>query len=143
MLEFVREGDTVYIESISLLARNTLDFPHIIEQLKGKRVNLVSLKENIDTATPQGQFMLSVFTALSQLERYTIRQRQRGIDLALAEGRAYGRPKVPITDNFRKAYKRWKARDITAVEAMDLAGYSKSTFNKRVKDYEKADSNHD
>jgi len=137
MLEFVREGDTVYIESISRLARNTLDFLHIIELMKQQKVNLVSLKENIDTSTPQGQFMISVFAALSQLERDTIRQRQReGIDLALAEGRAYGRPKVPITEKFITAYSHWKAEECTAVEAMHFCGYSKSTFYKRVKDFE-------
>jgi DNA invertase Pin-like site-specific DNA recombinase len=72
MLEFAREGDTVYIESISRLARNTLDFLKIVEQLTEKGIKLISLKESIDTSTPQGKFMLSVFAALSQLERDTI-----------------------------------------------------------------------
>lgn len=137
MLDFAREGDTIYIESISRLARNTLDFLRLVEQFKDKGVNLISLKENIDTSTPQGQFMLSVFAALSQLERDTIRQRQReGIDLALAENRAYGRPKKPISDQFIKAYKRWKAGEITAVKAMELTGYKRGTFYRRVSDIE-------
>lgn len=138
MLDFAREGDTIYIESISRLARNTLDFLKLVEQFKEKKVNLVSLKESIDTATPQGQFVLSIFAALSQLERDTIRQRQReGIDLALQEGRAYGRPKRKITDDFKRVYRRWKDGAISAVEAMRLTSYSKTSFYRAVKELER------
>ncbi|KYZ75790.1 resolvase [Anaerosporomusa subterranea] len=139
MLEFARQSDTIYIESISRLARNTLDFLKIVEQLTAKSVSLISLKENINTSTPQGKFMLSVFAALSQLERDTIKQRQReGIDLALKEGRAYGRPKINISDKFKEVYKRWKAKEITAVEAMKLTGTKKNTFYNHVKEIEQA-----
>ena len=69
MLEYVREGDTLYIESISRLGRSTRDLLNIIDVLKRKRVTLVSSKENIDTNTPQGRFVLSIFAALSELER--------------------------------------------------------------------------
>lgn len=137
MLEFAREGDTIYIESISRLARNTLDFLNIVEQLTAKGVSIVSLKESIDTSTPQGKFMLSVFAALSQLERDTIKQRQReGIDLALAEGRSYGRPKIEVDSKFVDVYSQWKAKEITAVEAMKLTGLKKNTWYNRVKEYE-------
>jgi DNA invertase Pin-like site-specific DNA recombinase len=138
MLEFAREGDTVYIESISRLARNTLDFLKIVEQLTEKGIKLISLKESIDTSTPQGKFMLSVFAALSQLERDTIKQRQReGIDLALKQKRPYGRPKIEINDKFKTVYRQWKDGKITAVEAMKLAGMKKNTFYNRVKELEK------
>lgn len=72
MLKYVREGDTVYIESISRLARNIMDLLKIVEQLQEKHVELVSLKETIDTSTPQGKFLLSIFGAMAQLERDTI-----------------------------------------------------------------------
>ncbi|MBP1616018.1 MAG: Site-specific recombinase, invertase Pin s, partial [Bacteroidetes bacterium] len=138
MIEFARSGDKIYIESISRLARNTLDFLNIVEQLTTKGIQLISLKESIDTGTPQGKFMLSVFAALSQLERDTIKQRQReGIDLALAENRPYGRPRINIDNNFKEVYKRWKAEEITAVEAMKLCSMKKNTFYTRVKEYEK------
>ncbi len=139
MLSFVRKGDVIYIESISRLARNTLDFLQIVETLKEKQVGLVSLKEQIDTTTPQGQFMLSVFAALSQLERDTIKQRQReGIDLALAQGRAYGRPRIEIDEKFKKVYRRWRDNEITAAEAMKQAGVTRSTFYRRVQEIEQA-----
>ena len=69
MLDYVREGDTLYVESISRLGRSTRDLLNIIDTLTDKGVTLVSHKENIDTDTPTGKFMLTVFAALSQLER--------------------------------------------------------------------------
>ena len=75
MMSFVREGDSVYVESISRIARNTKDLLNIIEELKKKKVEFISLKENIDTSTPQGKFMVTVFGALAELKRDQILQR--------------------------------------------------------------------
>jgi len=138
MLDYVREGDTVYIESISRLARNTRDFLNIVESLQNKKVNLVSLKESIDTSTPTGKFMLSVFAALYQLERENILERQReGIALALKEGRPYGRPSVKISDTFPANYKKWKIENkITAKEFMKQESLPRTTFYRLVKQYE-------
>ena len=77
MLDYVREGDTLYIESISRLGRSTKDLLNIIDTLTDKGVTLISHKEKIDTDTPAGKFMLTVFAALSQLEREQLKQRQR------------------------------------------------------------------
>ena len=77
MLEYVREGDTLYIESISRLGRSTKDLLNIIDTLNEKGVDLISHKEMIDTESPTGKFMLTVFAALSQLEREQLKQRQR------------------------------------------------------------------
>ena len=83
MLDYVRDGDTLYVESISRLGRSTKDLLNIIDTLTDKNVTLISHKENIDTNTPTGKFMLTVFAALSQLEREQLRQRQReGIEIA-------------------------------------------------------------
>lgn len=139
MLQYVREGDTVYVESFSRLARSARDFLNIIEELTSKGVQVVSLKEKLDTSTPQGKFMLTVFSAMSQLERESILQRQReGIDLCLAEGRAYGRPSAEISDTFATHYQQWKAGEIKAVDFMALEKLPKSTFYKLVKRYEQS-----
>ena len=137
MLQYVREGDTVYVESFSRLARSTRDLLEIVEELTSKGVQFVSLKENVDTSTPQGKFMLTVFFAMSQLERESILQRQReGINLCLAEGRSYGRPSAEISDTFATHYQQWKAGEIKAVDFMALENLPKSTFYKLVKRYE-------
>ena len=80
---YVCEDDTLYVESISRLGRSTKDLLNIIDTLTDKSVTLISHKEKIDTDTPTGKFMLTVFAALSQLEREQLKQRQReGIEIA-------------------------------------------------------------
>ena len=86
LLNYCRENDIVIVESISRISRNTKDLLNIIDILTKKQVEFVSIKENIDTRTPQGKFMLTVFGALAELERESILERQReGIEIAAVE----------------------------------------------------------
>ncbi|NMP37461.1 MAG: recombinase family protein [Clostridiales bacterium] len=136
MMEFVRDGDTVITESISRIARNTKDLLNIVEELQGKGVNFISLKEAIDTTTPQGKFMLTVFAAMAQLERENILQRQaEGIAIAKAEGKYKGRkPKDIDTDKFKKACKEWRAGERTAVSIQKAFSITGTTFYRWVKE---------
>lgn len=135
MIKFCRDGDTIYIESISRLARNTKDFLNIVEELSAKAVGIVSAKESIDTTTPSGKFMLTVFAALSQLERDTIKQRQReGIRVAHSKGVRFGRPRIPIPQNFTQTIKEWRTGKITATEAMRRMSLKPGTFYRLIKE---------
>ena len=90
MMNYVRRGDTVIVESISRFARNTRDLLDLVEQLTEKQVEFVSRKEAIDTTTPTGKFMLTVFAAVAELEREYILQRQReGIAIAKTKGQVH------------------------------------------------------
>lgn len=71
MLDYVREGDTVYIHDFSRLARSTKDLLEIVERLQAKGVHLVSNKENLDTGTPTGKLMLTMIAAINEFERKT------------------------------------------------------------------------
>lgn len=137
MMAFVREGDTVIVESISRIARNTKDLLSIISSLTEKGVEFVSLKENIDTTTPQGRFMLTVFGALAELEREGLLERQKeGIEIAKAEGKYKGRQPVKVNEaHLRAACARWRAGEITATAAMQEVGLKPNTFYRRVKEY--------
>ena len=136
MMAFVRTGDVVIVESISRIARNTRDLLSIISELTEKGVEFVSLKESIDTATPQGRFMLTVFGALAELERENILERQReGIEIAKSEGKYKGRKPVDIDENkFKAVCARWRAGEITATAAMQEVGLKPNTFYRRVKE---------
>lgn len=134
MLNYLREGDTLKIESISRLARSTRDFLNIVEELQGKGVQLISSKESIDTTTPTGKFMLVVFSALAEMEREQIRERQReGIISAQARGKHLGRPALVKPGNYETVYADWKAGKITAVQAFNSLGISKASFYRLVK----------
>lgn len=135
MMVFVRAGDTVIVESISRIARNTRDLLTIISGLTEKGVEFISLKENIDTTTPHGRFMLTVFGALAELERENILERQReGIEIAKAEGKYKGRKPISINETkFRAVCARWRAGEITATAAMKDIGVKPNTFYRRVK----------
>jgi len=138
MLDYVREGDTVITESISRIARSTRDLLSIIDLLNHKKVNFISIKERIDTTTPQGKFMLTVFAAMAELERENILQRQKeGIEIAKEQGKYKGKPPIRVDYKaFAAIYTRWKGNEITAVQAMKSLGLKPNTFYRRVKEYE-------
>lgn len=133
MMNFVRRGDTVIVESISRFARNTRDLLDLVERLTEKQVEFVSRKEAIDTTTPTGKFMLTVFAAVAELEREYILQRQReGIAIAKQQGKYRGRPPKAYP-GFERIAARWQKGEITAVQAMKQLGMSKTRFYERVK----------
>lgn len=132
MMGYVRHGDTVIVESISRFARNTRDLLELVEQLTAKGVEFVSKKEAIDTTTPSGKFMLTIFGAVAELEREYILQRQReGIDIAKAQGKYTGRKPISHPD-FDRVVAKWSSGQITAVQAMKRLGMSKATFYRKI-----------
>ena len=136
LLAFVRRGDTIVTESISRIARNTKDLLSIVEQLQAKGVEFVSMKEAIDTTTPQGKFMLTVFAAMAELERDSILQRQReGIAVAKEQGKYKGRQPIKVDEAlFNTTVADWRSGKITARAAMQVVGLKPNTFYRRVSD---------
>lgn len=133
MMSFVRSGDTVLVESISRFARNTRDLLDLVEQLTAKQVEFVSKKEAIDTTTPSGKFMLTIFGAVAELEREYILQRQReGIAVAKAAGIYKGRKPIERPE-FHEVVRQWREGRITAAEAMRRLDMKPSTFYRKVK----------
>lgn len=135
MLSFIREGDILYVESISRLARSTHDLLDIIDELQQKKVSFVSEKERIDTNTPQGQFMLTVFAAMAELERSQIRQRQaEGIAIAKKEGKYKGRqPKAIDYILLEELYEKWKRGEITQKYMCAKLNVSRATLFRIIK----------
>lgn len=134
MLSFLREGDTLYVESFSRLSRSTRDLLGTVSVLSGRGVQLVSDKEKVDTNTPQGRFMLTVFAALSELERENILERQReGIEIAKAKGKYKGRKPIAVTDRFLTAARSWQDGTLPLKDAIEQSGLSESTFFRKCK----------
>lgn len=135
MLDYVREGNVVVVSDFSRLARSTKDMLQIVQALADKGVALISIKENLDTDTPQGKFMLTVFAALAELERETILQRQReGIEIAKAHGKYKGRSPIPFDESrFKAECQKWKNGEQTAVETMKKFDMKPNRFYRNVK----------
>ncbi|MGN0708401.1 MAG: recombinase family protein, partial [Faecalibacterium sp.] len=113
MLDFVREGDTVYIHDFSRLARSTRDLLALVEQMQEKHVQLVSNKENLDTSTPTGKLMLTMIAAINEFERQNLLDRQReGIAIAKQKGVYKGRKKVEPPLDFSELYERYCRREL-------------------------------
>ena len=136
MIDFVREGDTVKVVSISRLARNTKDLLNIVETLNNKKVNFVSLNENIDTSTASGKFMLTVFGAMYQMEReYLLEKQREGIRVAKEANKYKGKPKLSIdADLMRKECEKWRKGEQTATDTMKRLNLKPNTFYRRVKE---------
>ena len=133
LMEYVRRGDTVIVESISRFARNTRDLLELVERLSAKGVEFVSKKEAIDTTTPSGKFMLTIFGAVAELEReYILQRQQEGIAIAKANGIYKGRRPIQRPE-FPQVAELWREGKITAVEAMRRLDMKPRTFYRRVK----------
>lgn len=136
MLDYCREGDTIYIHDFSRLARSTKDLLEITEYLNNKGVNLVSNKENIDTSTPTGRLMLTMIGAIAEFERQNLLERQReGIAIAKAKGAFKGGQVKKIDDNlFNKYYDEYITRKINKKQLAAALEISRPTLDKLLKD---------
>lgn len=138
MLDFARDGDTIYIWDFSRLSRSVKDLLEIVEQLQLKNVHLVSVKENLDTSTPTGKLMLTMIGAINEFERTNLLERQKeGIAIAKREGKYKGRKEIKIDENiFNEQYERYKNRDINKCEFAKRLNVSRPTLDKLIKEYE-------
>lgn len=144
MLDFVREGDTIYIHDLSRLARSTKDLLSIVEMLNDKGVDLVSNKENIDSRTASGKLMLTMIAAIYEFERQNLLERQREgiaiqkeLDKTRPKGQKkyMGRKEIMIDDDvFTKAYDRYMRREITKTALAKELKVSRPTLDKLIKE---------
>ena len=137
MLDFLREGDVVVIESINRLAFNIKDLLSIVEKIKEKGVRFISIKENIDTRTDTGKFCLDLFESLTELEKEAIKERQaEGIALAKERGVYKGRTPMEIDENkFKTMCEEWKAGKRTATSIQKEFDITGTTFYRWIKEY--------
>ena len=137
MLEFVREGDTVYVMDWSRLSRSTVDLLRIIEGLARKKVKLVSIKENFDTSTPTGRLMLNLIASINEFERQNLLERQRkGIEIAKNQGKYKGRqPNKYNEEQLRAVITGIANKTITVTEASRRLGVTRATVYNILKKY--------
>ena len=130
MLEFARQGDTIYIHDLSRLGRSVSDLLHITQQLQEKGVELVSNKENIDTSSPTGKLIFTMIAAIAQFERENLKERQReGIAIAKRKGKYEGR-KPKDYPEFDRLYSQWQAGNISKSAMARELGVHRNTVDR-------------
>ena len=132
MLSVLSEGDTVVVESLSRLGRSTKNLIELMELFNEKGVNLVSLKESINTTTPTGKLLFTLISAISQFERDCLAERTKeGLSAARARGRKGGRPKAD-ENLVEKAIRLYNSKEYTISEICELTNISRSTLYRHI-----------
>ncbi len=129
MLDNLRCGDTILVCELTRLSRSTKDLFNLVEQINKKGCNIKSLKETwLDTTTPEGKLMFTIFAGISQFERDLIGQRTKeGLESARARGRNGGRPKKDIND-IKKALKLYSSKEYSLKEIYEMTGVSQTSL---------------
>lgn len=132
--EKIRNGDTVVVESLTRLGRSTKDLIELVEYFNSFGVNLISLKENLDSTTATGKAMIGMLSVMAQFERDLIAERTReGLKSARARGRFGGRPKRDDKST-NKALKLYDSKEYSLKEIVDMTGISQATLYRRIKE---------
>ncbi len=104
-----------------------------METFNSKGVNLVSLKESIDTTTSTGKLLFTLMSAIAQFERDVIADRTReGMNSARARGRKGGRPRTD-SDKLRKTIKLYNTQQYSLAEIEDMTGVKRSTLYRGIR----------
>ena len=133
MLDALREGDTIFICELTRLSRSVKDLFSLVEQIHKAGADIKSLKEPwLDTTTPHGKLLFSLFAGVSQFERDLIRERTlEGLASARARGRKGGRHSVD-DKKLEFAIKLYNSKDYSISQIQEATGISKSTLYKYV-----------
>ncbi len=135
MLDWVREGDTIYIHDLSRIARSTKDLLDLLDVLREKGVALVSGKESIDTSTATGKLLVTMVAAINEFERANLLERQKeGIAIAKREGKYKGRKAVTVPD-LPRHYERYQRREVSKAALARELGISRPTLDRLFSDY--------
>ena len=142
MMKRLRQNDVLIVKSIDRLGRNYREIQEewrIITQKKNADIIVLDMPL-LDTTRSKdllGTFIadlvLQLLSFVAENERMNIRQRQaEGIAAAKKRGVKFGRPPIPVPDNFSEVYTMWKDKKITAKEAAKEFGFSRDTFYRMV-----------
>ena len=138
MLNELDAGDIIYVTDLTRITRSTRDLFLLIDHIKSKNVDLVSLKDtwlDLSEDNPYSQFLITVMAGVNQLERDLIRMRQReGIEIAKKEGKFKGRVKKYHKEHsgMNYAIKLYSEGNMTVRQICNITNISRSSIYRRI-----------
>jgi DNA invertase Pin-like site-specific DNA recombinase len=132
LLDVIRKGDTVVVESISRLGRKTLDILSIIQQFEDTGVKFVSIKENMDTRTSTGKAMFQMMCVIAELERNLIVERvKEGLEASKRRGKKLGKIKVD-QGKIEIALRMYDSKEYSVKEIVEGTGLSQGSLYRAI-----------
>lgn len=148
MLRKLDKDTVLFVKSIDRLGRNYADLNEqwrIITKEKGADIVVIDMplldtrREKNLLGTFISDFVLNIFSYVAENERINIKQRQaEGIAEARNRGVKFGRPPVPVPENFYEVHKQWRNKEITLKQAAEECGMAASTFFDKAKAFKKS-----
>ncbi len=135
LLAELQEGDTVIVKELTRVSRSTKDMLDLVQQITDKGCYIKSLNESwLDTSSPAGELMLTVFAGIAQFERKLMLQRcNEGRAVAVAKGVQMGRPKSS-GKQMDFAIDLYKSKAMSVRKICENTGVSKATLCRRLKE---------
>lgn len=128
LMQYIRTGDTIVVTELNRMTRSLLDLLETTKILHKRQINLVSLRENIDTSTATGRCFLLMMGAIHQMEHELKAERAAaGRASAKARGRSGGRPRTDLT-KLQNAKVLYENSDKTANEVCKTIGIGRRAF---------------
>lgn len=133
LLQFARQGDVLVVYKLDRLGRSTKKLIEMSEELQDRGIELVSVRDSIDTTTAVGKAMFKMLAVLAEMERDLISERTRaGLESARARGRSGGRPKKD-NKQVEKALKLYDTEQYTVREIEEMTSVSKATLYREIR----------
>lgn len=133
LISSLSPGDTLVSARMDRLGRSTKQLIDLVEQLQTREINLVLLDLSIDTKTPTGKFFLQIMASFSELERTTLKEKQRlGIETAKAKGKHLGRPRAWTKEALEESIRMYMSgRTVNDIET--ITKVSRASLYREIK----------
>ena len=135
LLSELQTGDVVIVKELTRVSRSTSDMLQLVQSITDKGCFVKSLNETwLDTTSPAGELMLTIFAGMAQFERKLMLQRcSEGRTVAMSKGVKMGRPKIGGSQ-LDFALSLYKAQEMSIRKICEATGVAKATLCRRIKE---------
>ena len=128
-IDYARDQDTIVVWKLDRLARSLKQLIETVEGLEDRGIGFKSLTETIDTTSPGGRLVFTIFAGLAEFERSIIKERTRaGLEAARSRGRVGGRPRSVSDEDIAAAKAMLKDPEISVRQVAKRIGCSEATL---------------